>query len=971
MSDETTRVRIVVDPEGARQGSREVDQALRGVASSADRTDTSVARLRRTLYSLSGVLSAGLIARTFLRNTSEAQEAIALLNNTVRATGGIAGRTTAQLDAMSNALQRTTQYGDEAIKGAMTRLLSYTSIQGQTFDRATKAVLDFATAYRVDLTQAAETVGKALEYPERATEALSRQGYRFTQAQQKQLEQMVQTGRVAEAQALVLAELEQATKGAAEAARNTFGGAWAYVRNQLGDLFEVSENGSSAAVQALNSLGDALGSLREMLNRNERTIGLITEGVVALTKALGTAGLLYVVYTLTAAAPAMWGALLGPIGLATAGIVALTGFFWGLSRAQKAAAEEAGTLANRYGEVTRSIKGMSSALVLQTIFEEEKRLRQLERDRAERPLVTMFDPINREIAAQTILVEELRDTWSSLFADEAAEAAAARRAGALEAAREAAKKAAEEYDKYIRTLAEGVKSGVAFGSAVTTLRAEQVKLRNAALDTTRGLEAQIVALRQLRLVTEALSAAQGRAIVTTGFIRDTATGGLNLRNPMLRGSGVPGVVRARNIPTLEGERAAINAARSAKVFQEAWEEAARGTQRTFADGFESIFRNGVTGFRDFARQVLRIFQGLAAQITAALVLQKLGIGELIESIQKPGGLANLSGTKGALLKYGGSAAVGWGIGSASGSPLAGAMGGAAAGFALGGPIGAGVGALAGLTSGIMGMGDAARQARAQLEAFRRDFAASMDELRARVAGDDTALQLARLERERQEMTSKGFIEGIMRNPWGFLTGGSNNAQAIIAEINALFDTLKRNIIEARALAEAQYREDLEVRLLRAKGLNEEAEALALLHKQQREMQEAVDRGYDDATRALLARVHEEERLAQAVRDTTDAIRSATSALNAPSGLRLSLHRWRATQPASDSGYPIIPPSIPRPGLPPGMVAGSTHVSVAPGAIIIQQREGEDSRELAERIIEALEAKRLRGGGDPLAGLSEQ
>jgi hypothetical protein len=233
-----------------------IDEAARQKTLYARATNAAATALRA--FGLVAAAGVALAIRKTINETMEAQRTMALMENAVKATGGAAGRTVDQLDDMATALQKVSTYGDEAIKGAMTRLLSYTSIQGQTFDRATRAVLDFATAYRVDLVQAAETVGKALEYPDKATAALSRQGFRFTEAQQAQIKAMLEAGQVAEAQAIILGSLEEATLGAARAARDTLGGALAGLRNAWGDLFEVSVRSSQGTVDAINKITSAL-----------------------------------------------------------------------------------------------------------------------------------------------------------------------------------------------------------------------------------------------------------------------------------------------------------------------------------------------------------------------------------------------------------------------------------------------------------------------------------------------------------------------------------------------------------------------------------------------------------------------------------------------------------------------------------------------------------------------------------------
>src|SRR5690606_41978206 len=122
----------------------------------------------------------------------------------------------------------------------------------------------------------------------------------------------------------------------------------------------------------------------------------------------------------------------------------------------------------------------------------------------------------------------------------------------------------------------------------------------------------------------------------------------------------------------------------------------------------------------------------------------------------------------------------------------------------------------------------------------------------------------------------------------------------------------------------------------------------------RERGEAIRAGFDATTLARLDQVHGQERLAQATKAPSGAIRNVTSALNSPSGLRLSLHRWRATAPGLD---PELAPFNP-----------SRDTNIPPmtqhnGDVIIQitQQPGESQTALADRIVESLERKQRRGG----------
>ena len=236
------------------------EQGAATVEASMKRLGAEIAKTVLTV----GTITAGL--KKLVTATSEAQAVQAQLANVLNATGYAAGQTLQQLNDHAAALQRMTAFGDEGINKVQARLLSYTNIVGDAFPRATEVVLDYAEAFNVDLVQAAEAVGKALNYPSQGMALLSKQGFILTDAQKALIKELEQTNRFAEAQAIIFEELESVTDGAAKAARNTLGGALRALDNAWGDLFEVSQESSQGIVDAINNIALALPKVRDAAN---------------------------------------------------------------------------------------------------------------------------------------------------------------------------------------------------------------------------------------------------------------------------------------------------------------------------------------------------------------------------------------------------------------------------------------------------------------------------------------------------------------------------------------------------------------------------------------------------------------------------------------------------------------------------------------------------------------------------------
>jgi hypothetical protein len=246
---------LKVDSSGA---IRAVDQFGNSVERAGKQTSGLTNSLGGLVRGLAPYVGAGALLHKFVTETSAAQAAQAQLAAALRSTGGVAGQTTAVLNAHAAALQRVTTFGDDAVNQAQALLLTFTKIGGSTFPAATEAILNVATAMGGDLRGAALQVGKALNDPVLGVTALARSGIQFTESQKQMIKALVDTGRVADAQRLILAELETQFGGSAKAARDTLGGALKGLSNAFGDLFELSREDSAPLIDALGWIEDAI-----------------------------------------------------------------------------------------------------------------------------------------------------------------------------------------------------------------------------------------------------------------------------------------------------------------------------------------------------------------------------------------------------------------------------------------------------------------------------------------------------------------------------------------------------------------------------------------------------------------------------------------------------------------------------------------------------------------------------------------
>ena len=159
---------------------------------------------------------------------SEAQKVGAQTNAVIKSTGGAANVSAKQVDALAESLLKKSGVDDEVIKSGENMLLTFTNIRNEQgkgnkiFDQATKATLDFGR-YRQGHDQRSRPSRQGIERPEERLTALRRVGVQFTDAQEDQIKALVKSGKMLEAQKIILRELQKEFGGSARRPANPAG----------------------------------------------------------------------------------------------------------------------------------------------------------------------------------------------------------------------------------------------------------------------------------------------------------------------------------------------------------------------------------------------------------------------------------------------------------------------------------------------------------------------------------------------------------------------------------------------------------------------------------------------------------------------------------------------------------------------------------------------------------------------------
>lgn len=228
-----------------------------------------------------GIGAAAVGLGIYIKNSIEAEKVQAQLLARIRDTGGAANRSLQQLNAQAEKLASQTIFDDESIGEAQAMLLTFKQIEGVNFDRTIEASLDLATVMGTDATSAAKLLGKALNDPERGLTALTKAGVTFTDAERDRIDTMLESGRVTDAQTAILDKLAGTMGTAAEAARNTLGGAIQGLKNDFDNLLEgdAGSGGLKATTDAINELSKVVNDPN--IKKGIDTIASAITGLVA------------------------------------------------------------------------------------------------------------------------------------------------------------------------------------------------------------------------------------------------------------------------------------------------------------------------------------------------------------------------------------------------------------------------------------------------------------------------------------------------------------------------------------------------------------------------------------------------------------------------------------------------------------------------------------------------------------------
>ena len=164
------------------RGGKQAEKSVKNVDRSFVSLGKAAMKAGAVFYAAKGLVQG---FEKIIHLSGEQEKAEAKLNAVLKSTGGVAGLTAKELTTMASAFQQVTTFGDEAIIGAQSLLLTFTQVGEEVFPQATETILNMSAAMGQALKQTTLQLGKALEEPRVGLLSLRRTGISFSEEQKK------------------------------------------------------------------------------------------------------------------------------------------------------------------------------------------------------------------------------------------------------------------------------------------------------------------------------------------------------------------------------------------------------------------------------------------------------------------------------------------------------------------------------------------------------------------------------------------------------------------------------------------------------------------------------------------------------------------------------------------------------------------------------------------------------------------
>ena len=274
--------------------SKQLNQTL---GTTSKRAGTATANIQRfgisfrsvvgPMVALTGALT---LANRSLNTFGQRQADLEVLSAQLQRIGAGGSKQLEELRAAADRLGDATLFSQDDFIQSFNILSSFRAIAVESFTEVSEVAADIAQVMGSDVKSATVQLAKALEDPKRGLTALSRSGITFNEAQTETIKKLVDSGKLLDAQALILDTIKGQYEGAGEAAGKGFAGALDLLSENAVDAAEALgkalEPAATEAANALAAVLEQISKIPQPLADATLKVGLATTGFILLKKAV-------------------------------------------------------------------------------------------------------------------------------------------------------------------------------------------------------------------------------------------------------------------------------------------------------------------------------------------------------------------------------------------------------------------------------------------------------------------------------------------------------------------------------------------------------------------------------------------------------------------------------------------------------------------------------------------------------------
>lgn len=297
--------------------TKSVQVALGPLSGVAARITALTALFNRNAASIAAVIAAftgfTVAMGRAISAGQEFQREMLGIQSVIDSTGRSSVTSSEQINELARAIGRDTLSSANEARQAMAQLATFRNVSVDAFEQATLAAQGMSVAMGGSMQSNIRRIGRLLNEPTRNLDSLARQGIEFNRVEQEKIELLERSGRLQEAQALILERLATQANLAKEESQG-LAGAFDTLGERLNQIFEES----AATSTLLESLTEVVERLTERLNNfleNDAAVERLGETFAKVSKAIGN-GLIFLIDHFEKIAAVVMGQVLVGIGRA-------------------------------------------------------------------------------------------------------------------------------------------------------------------------------------------------------------------------------------------------------------------------------------------------------------------------------------------------------------------------------------------------------------------------------------------------------------------------------------------------------------------------------------------------------------------------------------------------------------------------------------------------------------------------------